>query len=105
MRIISVLFATTVLLAVALTPRAAEARSGIGFGYYGPGVSIYVGPRYRYYRPYPYYYRPYYRPYRRYYAPRRAYGGRCAKWSRRCAANWGYRNRNYYGCLRYHRCR
>lgn len=54
-------------------------------------------------RHYPYYYghRSYYhRPYRY-----RRYGyGRCGKWRRRCAANWGYRNKNYYGCLRHHGC-
>lgn len=44
---------------------------------------------------------------RRHYSPRRRhYGGsRCGYWSDRCADNWGYRNRNYYGCLRYHGCR
>jgi len=28
----------------------------------------------------------------------------CRHWRHRCADNWGYRNRNYYGCLRYHGC-
>jgi len=31
-------------------------------------------------------------------------GGSCGYWSRRCANNWGYRNSNYYGCMRYHGC-
>lgn len=30
--------------------------------------------------------------------------GRCAYWHRRCVANWGYRNSNYYGCMRYYGC-
>ncbi len=59
---------------------------------YYRGPSIYlsiplaVGPRYGY--------RPYYAP----------YYGRCTRWRNRCAANWGYRTRSYYGCLRYHGC-
>ena len=44
---------------------------------------------------------PYYRDY--YYAPVRR--GRCVKWHRRCVANWGYRNSDYVGCMRFHRCR
>jgi hypothetical protein len=38
---------------------------------------------------------------------RRSYRGRnrCSHWARRCANNWGYRNNNFYGCLRYHGCR
>ena len=31
-------------------------------------------------------------------------GGSCAYWSDRCVASWGYRNPDYYGCLRYHGC-
>lgn len=31
-------------------------------------------------------------------------GGSCSYWSRRCIANWGYGNSNYYGCMRYHGC-
>ena len=31
-------------------------------------------------------------------------GGRCSNWHRKCAANWGYRSENYYGCIDYHRC-
>jgi hypothetical protein len=37
--------------------------------------------------------------YNRYYG-----GGSCSYWSRRCADNWGYRNSDYYGCMRYHGC-
>lgn len=40
------------------------------------------------------------------YYPRRSYRRRgCGYWSDQCARNWGYRNNNYYGCLRYHGCR
>jgi len=53
------------------------------------------GPRIRLYL-------PYYRGRRYGYGPRY---GRCSYWRRRCAANWGYGNSNYYGCLRYHGCR
>jgi len=45
---------------------------------------------------------PYYRG-RRYGYGRRY--GRCGYWRKRCGANWGYGNSNYYGCLRYHGCR
>lgn len=45
---------------------------------------------------------PYYYRYRR--SPRRSYGSSCSYWSDRCADNWGYRNSDYYGCLRYHGC-
>jgi len=60
--------------------------------YYG-GPSIYLSlPFYGYAPAYSYYgYRPSY--------------GRCQYWSNRCAANWGYGNRNYYGCMRYQGCR
>lgn len=39
-----------------------------------------------------------------YYTPRRYYGGSCDYWAQMCASNWGYGNRNYYGCMRYHGC-
>lgn len=56
----------------------------------------YVHP-YLYSIPYGYYY-----PYR----SRRYYGSsRCGRWHRRCVRNWGYSNRNYRGCMRYHGCR
>jgi len=60
---------------VALTPSKASA----GWGWWGgPGVNIYVGPRYPYYGYYGYGYRPY--PYYGYY---------------------GYRPYGYYGYRRY----
>lgn len=37
-------------------------------------------------------------------SPRRSHSSRCSYWSDRCASNWGYRNSDYYGCLRYHGC-
>jgi hypothetical protein len=30
---------------------------------------------------------------------------RCGRWENACAANWGYGNNNYYGCLKYYNCR
>lgn len=82
-------------------------------GYRRPHYSRrYHGPRYRYRRSgYPYFYGGYYysvpwwtfgfavTP-----APRRHYGGNCNYWHNRCVANWGYRNADYYGCMRYHGC-
>lgn len=92
--------ATIVLTGVSTTRSEA---SSFSFGYSGPGVSIHIG-RYPHYNYGPYYYRPYYyRPY--VYRPYRPYSSRCGYWSQRCAANWGYGNNNYYGCLRYHGCR
>lgn len=29
---------------------------------------------------------------------------RCAYWSDRCVDNWGYRNPDYWGCMRYYGC-
>lgn len=114
MKFLKIIFAAAMLLALWSPEQKAQARSSFSFGYYGPGVGIHIG-RYPYYgyRPHyyqPHYYRPYYYPYRRYYSRPYTYrsrrsSGRCGYWSRRCAANWGYRNSNYYGCLRYHRCR
>ena len=106
MKILSIVFAaaTLALVCASPTPTEARSRSHFSFGYYGPGVSVHVG-RYPRYRHYGHYYRPYYRPYRYRTYRRRSYSNRCARWSRRCAANWGYRNRNYYGCMKYHRCR
>lgn len=106
MRVFYVLVAAAVLFAVSAATKPAEARPyGYSFGYYGPGVSIYVGPR-PYYRPY--YYSPppvyRYRPAPRYYRYRAA-PSRCTHWSNRCSRRWGYGNRNYRGCMRYHRCR
>lgn len=36
----------------------------------------------------------------------RRYSGseRCEHWSNRCADNWGYRNNDYWGCMRYYDC-
>lgn len=107
MKFLKIVFAAAMLLVLWSPAQKAEAKPHFSFGFYGPGVGIHIG-RYPYYH-YPYYYRPYYYSYRRYYyrprTYRRSYSGRCGYWSRRCAANWGYRNRNYYGCMRYHRCR
>ncbi|MGC1711995.1 MAG: sulfur globule protein precursor [Methyloceanibacter sp.] len=61
-----------VLAFVTLSPNSAEAGWRRGWGWGGPGVNVYVGPRYgyygpRYYRPYayasnyPYAYYPYWR--------------------------------------------
>jgi hypothetical protein len=76
-------------------------------GYHRP----YYGPRYRYPRyGYPHYYRGYYYPRIWWgapgpvYMPPPGYGGYCARWSNRCASRWGYRNRDYRGCMRYHGC-
>lgn len=111
MTITRILVAAAALLAFSAIGKPAEARPyGYSFGYYGPGLSIYVGPRPYYYGPY--YYRPYYPPppvYRYRPAPRtysyRPRTNRCGRWSNRCASRWGYGNRNYRGCMRYHRCR
>ena len=68
---------------------------------------VHIGIYPYYYGGYPYYYGgyyPYYGDSGYYYSPRRYRGGRCGKWRRRCRANWGYRNSDYYGCLRYHGC-
>ena len=43
--------------------------------------------------------------YNDWYPAYRSSGGRCVKWHRRCVANWGYRNSDYLGCMRFHRCR
>lgn len=106
MKILSIVFAaaTLALVCVSSTPVEARSRVHLDFGYYSPGLSIQVG-RYPYYGHYGPYYRPYYRPYRYRSYRRRSYGNRCARWSRRCSRNWGYRNRNYYGCMKYHHCR
>ena len=71
-------------------------------------------PRVRYRRPgYRYFYRGWWYPFAWWpiaapviYATPRVYrGGRCSYWARRCARTWGYGNANFYGCMRYHRCR
>ncbi|MEM8646860.1 MAG: hypothetical protein AAGF86_10995 [Pseudomonadota bacterium] len=64
-----------------------------------PSVAV---PSYYYGDPY-YDYDPYY--YGGYdYTPAPAPGGSCGRWSRRCTANWGYGNQNYWGCMQYHGC-
>ena len=106
MKVARILLATGLLLALLGPVGAIKARAHSSFSLHAPGFNLHIGkyPAYRYYGPYNY--QPYYAPYYRPYTYRRSYsGGRCARWSRRCAANWGYRNRNYYGCMRYHRCR
>jgi hypothetical protein len=70
----------------------------------GPSVQFYFGsppisPYYGY--RYPVYPAPYTR-YRYYSAP--GPSASCTYWHNRCAANWGYANSNYLGCMRYHRC-
>ena len=61
-----------VLTFVTLSPNSAEAGWRRGWGWGGPGVNVYVGPRYGYYGPryyrryayasnYPYAYYPYWR--------------------------------------------
>ena len=62
----------------------------------GPFITLRFGRRYYHDDYYPYRHRYRYR-YRR-------SRGRCARWSRRCANNWGYGNNDYYGCLEYHGC-
>ena len=32
------------------------------------------------------------------------YDDRCEYWQRRCVAEWGFGNPDYYGCMRYHGC-
>ena len=59
-----------------------------GYGFYTPIVPYF----YRDYLPYDYAYD--------YALP----AGPCEYWHRRCVANWGYGNSNYYGCMRFHRC-
>lgn len=63
------------------------------------------GRRHRSYRPRYYDSLPFIFSYPYPYAYRYAYpSDRCAYWHRRCVANWGYRNSNYYGCMRYYGC-
>lgn len=77
-----------------------------------------IAPTYRAYD-YPYYYsRGYYPthigPGYIYHAPIYSYGSsagyssghgdRCTKWHSKCAANWGSKTEDYYGCMEYHDC-
>ena len=80
-----------------------------------PKIFLPIGPSYLYYD-YPYYYSRGYYPYSigpgyAYYGPSGysddyspKYEGRCSHWRRRCVANWGSGNEDYYGCMQYHRC-
>lgn len=85
-------------------PQAAEAGKRGHFGVSSAGFSLYIGRGH--YSPY-YERRHYYRRYYRYRRPAPSYRtrpSRCEHWSRRCAANWGYGNNNWRGCMRYHGC-
>jgi hypothetical protein len=70
---------TLVLALVTLSPNSAEAAWRRGWGWGGPGVNVYVGPRYGYwaprYRPYRYYGYGYGYPYAYYPYWRRGYYG------------------------------
>ncbi len=69
-------------------------------GRYWGGSSYYYGLPFLAF-PYAYSY-----PYSTYYSypyTTRRYRGGSGYWHRRCVRNWGYRNSNYYGCMRYHR--
>jgi hypothetical protein len=95
-KLLASLLCVVAIAFVALTPSKASA----GWGWWGgPGISIYVGPRYGYpyygyygYRPYGYYgyygYRPYgyygYRPYRYYGYRHYRYG----HWARHAYRRW-----------------
>lgn len=78
-----------------------------GRRYRGPYLAFprFVAPPYYYSDPYYDYpaYDPYYGGYDNTPAPPPR-GGSCARWSRRCTANWGYGNGDYWGCMRYHGC-
>lgn len=104
MKLASVAFAAAISVTASLWPSPSDAQPipPFGFGYYGPGVSIRVHPNPGYYYGPRYRPRPY-RPYRRYYR-RHAYPGVCARWRDACIANWGFRNPNYFGCMRHHGC-
>jgi hypothetical protein len=89
-------------------PAEARSRTYYSFSHSGGGVSVTVGRAPRYYAQRRYYRVPrrgyYYRSRRpRVRAYRRAVRA-CNYWHRRCGANWGYRGRNYRGCMRYHGC-
>lgn len=77
-------------------------------------IHLPIGPSYLYYD-YPYYYSRGYYPrnigpgyaydYPNNYRPVNERGyGRCSYWSRRCVANWGHENEDYYGCMNYYGC-
>jgi hypothetical protein len=63
--------------------------------YYSRGYyPTHIGPGYIYYG-YPYAYS------RAHYSRQ---GSRCSYWRRRCAANWGHGNEDYFGCMDHHGC-
>ena len=97
MRHLWAVLAVAAIVAICGPPNQAEAKpqTYYSFQFSAPGLNFFMG---RY--PRPYYYRYSRRPY-----ANRSYGGRCQYWSNQCVRNWGYRNPNYFGCLRYHRCR
>lgn len=105
------------LIVATMAGLSPPAKADTSFGFYvgRPGFSLYVdrGPRYGYgpyryydrYGPYRYYDRYYYER-RPYYSVPRSYRTRqCTYWSERCVRRWGYGNKNYRGCMRYHGCR
>ena len=103
---IALFAATSAANAVSLSSQgqsAIEQNGGMlwlaGPRYRGP---YYGYPSYDYYDP-PVHYEPYYGGYD--YTPtpppRR---GSCWRWKRRCQANWGYGNEDFWGCMRYHGC-
>ena len=106
MKLASVAFAAAISVTASLWPDQADAQPipPFGFGYYGPGVSVRVHPHPGYYYGGPHYHPRPYRRHRRVYR-RHAYPGACQRWHHECVASWGYRNSDYYGCMRYHGCR
>ncbi|MGD9868959.1 MAG: hypothetical protein AB7U38_13255 [Hyphomicrobiales bacterium] len=108
----SVLAAGVLALPLLAGAGGKPAQAGVSIQIGPGGFGLYSGPRYygpRYYQPYyaprPYYYVP---PPPVYYTPPAAspYGsGHCAYYADACARNWGWRNNNWYGCMRYHGCR
>ncbi len=120
MKFLRVLTVMAALVVVCGSSKPSQATGYYSFGYYGPGISIYTGHYPRHYYPHHYYrhgyyygHQPYYYGHRKRYTKRRyrrshryrKYAGRCSRWSRRCSANWGYGNRDYRGCMKYHGCR
>lgn len=96
--------------AAALAPQPAQA--GSKGAYIAAGIlgGLALGTALNHHYRGPYYHRRHYsgyRPYRyRRYRHVRRYrrARRCGYWRDRCAVNWGWRNPDYYGCLRYYGC-